>query len=147
MGRQQFEEIVDIKIPSSTRHLHTMRTLTRILAESMGFDRKDSDGAALAVEEALTNVIEHSYHGEEGRKMHVIFELDDEKFTVRILHQGEQIEISNLSNSDDWTAFQKQKKKGGLGILLMKKCMDEVIYKTGPRQNECCMVKYLRKEP
>src|SRR5262245_28084933 len=145
MGRQQFEEIVDIKIPSSTRHLHTMRTLTRILAESMGFDRKDSDAAALAVEEALTNVIEHSYHGEEGRKMHVIFELDDEKFTVRILHNGDQIEISNFSKSDDWTSFHAQKKKGGLGVLIMKKCMDEVTYKSGPRQNECCMVKYLRK--
>ncbi len=146
MGRQQFDEIVDIKIPSSTRHLHTMRTLTRILAESMGFDRKDSEGAALAVEEALTNVIEHSYHGEEHRKMHIIFELDEEKFTVRILHNGDQIEISNLSRSDDWTTFHSQKKKGGLGILLMKKCMDEVTYKAGARQNECCMVKYLRKE-
>lgn len=145
MGRQQFENVVDIKIPSSTRHLHTMRTLTRILAESMGFDRKDSDSAALAVEEALTNVIEHSYHGEEDRKMHVIFELDDDKFTVRILHNGDQIEVSNLSKTEDWSSFHSQKKKGGLGILIMKKCMDEVTYKSGPRQNECCMVKYLRK--
>lgn len=145
MGRHQFENVVDIKIPSSTRHLHTMRTLTRILAESMGFDRKDSESAALAVEEALTNVIEHSYHGEEHRKMHVIFELDDDKFRVRILHNGDQIEVSNLSKTEDWSSFHSQKKRGGLGILIMKKFMDEVTYKSGPRQNECCMVKYLRK--
>ena len=122
-----------------------MRLLTQTLAQSIGFGEKDSEKAALAVEEALTNVIEHSFHGETSRKMQVIFELQKEKFTVRILHNGEQIKNTHVSNPDDFSNFHHQKKKGGLGILLMKRFMDEVEYKTGPKLNETCMVKYLRK--
>ena len=143
--KQRIEEIVEIKIPSKTKHLHAMRLLTQNLAESMGFGTKDSEKAALAVEEALTNVIEHAYHGEEDRKMRVIYEIENGKLTVRILHQGDQFDASQYSSTDDLTQFYKQRKKGGLGVLIMKRCMDEVTYKSGPRQNECCMIKYLRK--
>lgn len=110
----------------------------------MGFGMSESEETALAVEEAMTNVIEHAYHGQEDRKMHVIFELKGEKFVVRIQHDGDQIAPANVSESD-FSQFYKQNKKGGLGVLIMKRCMDEVTYKSGPRQNECCMVKYLKK--
>lgn len=122
-----------------------MRLLTQTLAQSVGFGEKDSEKAALAVEEALTNVIEHSFHGEPKRKMEVIFELQKDKFTVRILHNGDQIKNNHISTVEDFSNFQLQNKKGGLGILLMKRFMDEVVYKTGPKLNETCMVKYLRK--
>ena len=145
MVKNHIEEVIEIKVPSSTRHLHAMRLLTKNLAESMGFGNRDSEKAALAVEEALTNVIEHAYHGQEDNKMHVIFEIDNNKLTVRILHKGDQIDISRVFAADDLSHFYLQKKKGGLGILLMKRCMDEVTYKTGPHQNECCMIKYLKK--
>ena len=110
----------------------------------MGFGSKDSEKTALAVEEALSNVIEHAYHGEEGRKMRVIYEMEQDKFTVRILHNGDQIDAACFT-IDDLAHFYHQKKKGGLGILIMKKCMDEVTYRSGPRENECCMIKYLKK--
>jgi serine/threonine-protein kinase RsbW len=139
------EETVEIHLPSMTKHLHAIRMLCSTLAESMGFPKKDSETAALAVEEALTNVIEHSYHGEEGRKMRVIFEMEGNKFTVRILHNGDQIEESQFLLGDDLANFYKQKKRGGLGVLIMKRFMDEVTYKNGPDQNECCMIKYLKK--
>jgi len=138
------EEIVEVKIPSRTKHLHAMRILTKNLAESMGFASKDSEKAALAVEEALTNVIEHAYHGQEGRRMQVIYEIENDKLTVRILHNGDQIDTS-LVPAEDLSLFYRQKKRGGLGILIMKKCMDEVTYKSGPGMKECCMIKYLKR--
>jgi serine/threonine-protein kinase RsbW len=143
---QRVEETVEIHLPSMTKHLHAIRTLCITLAESMGFGRKDSEATALAVEEALTNVIEHAYHGEAGKKVQVIFEMEGNKFTVRIIHGGDQIDASQYVMVDDLDHFYKQKKRGGLGILIMKRCMDEVTYKRGPDQNECCMIKYLRKQ-
>jgi serine/threonine-protein kinase RsbW len=137
------DSIVEVTLPSSTRHLHAMRMLTSTLAESMGFGRKESETTALAVEEALTNVMEHSYHGDTNRRMQVIFEMQPEKFTIRILHNGDQVDAGKVSRADDLSNFLSQKKKGGLGILIMKKCMDEVTYKSGSPQNECCMIKYL----
>ena len=144
IAKTRVEETVEIHLPSMTKHLHAIRMLSSTLAESMGFPRKDSETTALAVEEALTNVIEHSYHGQEGRKMRVIFEMEGNKFTVRILHNGDQIDDSQYLQ-DDLSHFYKQKKRGGLGVLIMKRCMDEVIYKNGPDQKECCMIKYLKK--
>jgi serine/threonine-protein kinase RsbW len=138
-------EIVEVTLPSNTRHLHALRVLTSTLAESMGFGPKESENTALAVEEALTNVMEHSYHGDSTRRMQVIYELQMEKFTIRILHNGDQVAGEKISMSEDLSNFLAQKKKGGLGILIMKKCMDEVTYKSGPPQNECCMIKYLPK--
>jgi serine/threonine-protein kinase RsbW len=139
-------EIVEVTLPSSTRHLHAMRVLTCTLAESMGFDSGDSQKTALAVEEALTNVMEHAYHGEESHKMQVIFELQKKKLTIRIIHNGDQVDPGKLTNVDDLSDFHLQKKKGGLGILIMKRCMDEVSYKFNPPINECCMIKYLPEE-
>jgi serine/threonine-protein kinase RsbW len=139
-------EIVEVTLPSSTRHLHAMRVLTCTLAESMGFDSGDSQKTALAVEEALTNVMEHAYHGEESHKMQVIFELQKKKLTIRIIHNGDQVDPGKLTDVDDLSDFHLQKKKGGLGILIMKRCMDEVSYKFSPPINECCMIKYLPEE-
>jgi serine/threonine-protein kinase RsbW len=136
-------EIVEVTLPSSTRHLHAMRVLACTLAESMGFDSNDSQKTALAVEEALTNVMEHAYHGDDSHKMQVIFELQKKKLTIRILHNGDQVDPGKLTNVDDLSDFHLQKKKGGLGILIMKRCMDEVSYKFKPPINECCMIKYL----
>lgn len=144
MSDNNLHEVVEVTIPSSTRHLHAMRILTCTLAQSMGFDNVDSEKAALAVEEALTNVMEHSYHGQESRKMQVIFELEDRKFVIRILHNGDQVDPGKLTGSEPLSDFYLQKKKGGLGILLMKRCMDEVTYKSGKPLNECCMIKYLK---
>jgi len=144
MNQTSVDEIVEIELPSKTKHLHAIRMLTQTLAQSMGFGTNDSEKTALAVEEALSNVIEHAYHGEEGRKMRVIYEMERDKFTVRILHNGDQMDSASFP-LDDLAHYHRQKKKGGLGILIMKKCMDEVTYKSGPRQNECCMIKYLRK--
>jgi serine/threonine-protein kinase RsbW len=144
MSRNHTGEVLEVTVPSSTKHLHALGMLTKTLAESMGFGLKESEKTALAVEEALTNVIEHAYHGEQNRKMHVIFEMKGEKFVVRIQHKGEQIEPTSATEPD-FSHFYRQHKKGGLGVLIMKRCMDEVTYKHGPRQNECCMVKYLKK--
>jgi len=143
--KTRVEETVEVHLPGMTKHLHAIRMLCSTQAESMGFPKKDSETAALAVEEALTNVIEHSYHGQEGGKMRVIFEMEGDKFTVRIQHTGDQIDDSKYVVLDDLSHFYKQKKRGGLGILIMKRCMDEVTYKSGPDQNECCMIKYLKK--
>src|SRR5438045_968561 len=113
MGKSQFEKNVEIRLPSHTRYLHGMYQLTRTLAQSAGLDPRESDQAALAVEEALTNVIEHAYHGEPNRKMRVIFELEEDKFIIRILHNGDQIEVSSSPTiSDDFADFHRQKGKG-----------------------------------
>src|SRR5829696_6193202 len=61
-------EVVEVSLPSNTRHLHALRVLTSSLAESMGFPRNEAENTALAVEEALTNVMEHSYHGDPTRR-------------------------------------------------------------------------------
>jgi serine/threonine-protein kinase RsbW len=112
----------------------------------MGFDRVDSEKTALAVEEALTNVMEHSYHGQESRKMQVIYEMEGKKFMIRILHNGDQVDPGKLTNVEELTDYYLQKKKGGLGILIMKRCMDEITYKAGSPLNECCMIKYLKED-
>jgi serine/threonine-protein kinase RsbW len=145
MAASQFERTVEIKLPSKTAHLHAMHLLTRTLAQSMGFDIKESEEAALAVEEALTNVIEHAYHGDETRKMRVVFELEDDKLIVRILYSGDQIEVGPVAGGDELAHFYQQQRKGGLGILIMRKYMDDVRYEKHAGENECRMVKYLKK--
>jgi serine/threonine-protein kinase RsbW len=144
MAKNHTGEVLQITVPSSTKHLHALGILTKTLAESMGFGSKESEKTALAVEEALTNVIEHAYHGDQNRKMHVIFEMNGEKLIVRIQHKGDQMEPAGWTEAD-FSHFYRQNKKGGLGVLIMKRCMDEVTYKNGPHQSECCMVKYLKK--
>ena len=79
-------------IPSSTRFLEEVREFVTSHAVLAGFDEMTVEQMKMAVDEACTNVIEHSYGGQSGQPVDITINVDPNKFVVVIRDKGRQFD-------------------------------------------------------
>lgn len=127
-------------LPSKTELLKMIVELTRHIATLNQFSANDAQKIALAVDEAITNVIKHSYRNimDEDIKVEYFCQVQGLKITISFTGVPPILEESDV-NLD---RMIKEKKKGGLGVELMKRIMDSVEYKTAGNINTCTMIKW-----
>ena len=133
--------------PSHTSQLELIRRVTKEVASfSVAFTEEDLEDIGLAIDEACTNVIAHSY-GENGKGViQVEFNMQPGKITIILTDMGEE---GNLFNPDTLSELDREKyftrlQKGGLGVHLIKKIMDVVEYTVSPGVKNCLtMVKFI----
>jgi len=119
--------------------------LTKNLAESTGFETVEAEQIALAVDEAATNVIEHAYGGEPGHEIEVHFDPEGESLNIVIFHEGEALDSVPVPEFD-LDKLVAEKRKGGLGLTIMRQMMDKVEHgRAGTGKNMCVMVRYKQK--
>ena len=132
-----------LKIPTQSTNLKIIRDFITDIAGKAGFDESSSCDIALAVDEACTNVIKHAYRGGDDKEITVNVRYDSDKIVISISDTGKGFE----SEPDDDEAIRKRLnklQKGGLGIHLMKKAMDEVVFdRDVESMNSVKMTKYL----
>lgn len=130
-------------IKSKTENLSFVRDFISSLAQKCGLDSKDTQKIVLAVDEACTNIIKHAYNFSPDGDIAIHVKYLSDKFIVSIIDNGNRFE-PELVPEPNLKLFQKEKKKGGLGMFLMKKLMDEVYYRNlSDKQNQVELVKYI----
>ena len=125
MGRRE-----NLVILSNPANLAQVRVSVESIGKQAGFDKKDCDAMALAVDEALTNVIRHAYGGSLDKKIEIgIEELNEENdrqgFMICIRDFGKTVDVSKIKGRE-----LTDVRPGGLGVHIMRQIMDEVIYET-----------------
>jgi len=129
-------------IKSKTDNLSKVREFITSLAQNCGLKNQDIQKIVLAVDEACTNVIKHAYNYSPEGEIIIQTKCLSDKFIVSITDKGNHFD-PNLVPEPNLQLFQKEKKKGGLGIFLMRKLMDEVYYRNiSNEQNQVELVKY-----
>jgi len=136
--------------PCETRQLELIRRITRNVASQLNFSDQELDDISLAIDEASTNVIKHSYHeGKEG-PIRIDLDLDDYQLTIKVIDAGEKGQRFNpglLQDVINQEKYLQTLQRGGLGVLLIKKIMDRVEYTVSPGVFNCLtMVKYVKKK-
>ena len=115
-------------ILSDTANLCQVRVVVETLGKESGFDQKECAAMALAVDEALTNVIRHAYGGEPNKEIEIAIEQLNETND----HQGLRISIRDFGKTVDRSKIKSREltdiRPGGLGVHIMREVMDEVIY-------------------
>jgi serine/threonine-protein kinase RsbW len=129
-----------ITILSETQLLKMVVELTRHIATLFQFPVTEAQKISLAIDEAVTNVIKHSYGNEAGHEIRIEYFLDASGMRIRILYRGLPPDISD--EEVNIGRMIKKKKKGGLGVKLMKTIMDTVTYSTVDGENCCELVKW-----
>jgi serine phosphatase RsbU (regulator of sigma subunit)/anti-sigma regulatory factor (Ser/Thr protein kinase) len=144
MGKKPVREIF-VTFPAEEEKLEEIRRYVgKICKEETSLPQKEMTGIQLAVEEACTNVIRHAYHyakGDIGLK--VVIRPTDISFSV--IDKGRSFDFDKLDTPPDLQRYIKTGRKGGLGIFLIRKIMNEVGYNSTEDGNELKMVKYLEK--
>ncbi len=146
MEKSKFPKKPELKIsiPAKTELLKMIVDLTKHMATINDFDKKEAQKIALAVDEAITNIIKHSYNYDEkfDIKMEFYTSHNDNKKGLKILliFAGTPPVLKNAAI--DLNRMIKEKRKGGIGVEIMKRIMDSVEYKTTKDKNYCEMVKW-----
>lgn len=122
--------MVDTRIKtfkSQTKNLILVREFVKDFLSSKNISDEDLEKIILAIDEACTNKIKHSYKFDESKDIIIKLKLSDNEFTAEISDFGlpfdpEKVQVPNLKEN------YINKRSGGYGIFLMRKLMDEVIY-------------------
>jgi len=129
-----------IEITSQTRYLKMVVELTKNIALFIGFSPDEAQKIALALDEAVTNIIKHSYLDASDQKVLIEYYLNSAGIKIRLIYQGIPPEI--IESGKNVQELIKEKKRGGLGVKLMKSIMDSVSYSTESGNNYCEMIKW-----
>lgn len=119
-----------IQLSSSLDHVDLARDFVAEIARQVPMTPKEIYDLELVVTEALTNVMEHAYDGDETSAVQLLVTPDDEQLTIVISHDGRDFDPDAVPDPD-MKQYLAERRVGGLGLFLMKKLMDEVEYSTG----------------
>ncbi len=134
----------DLTIESDFSNLATVADFIEKAAEASGLDDKAAYKVQMAVDEAVTNVIEHAYRGRSDGKIQISCEQFRNEFVVVIQDHGLPFDSSRIPTPRTKGPLSRRS-VGGLGIFFMKKLMDKVEYSSSAEGgNRVRMVKKIR---
>ena len=93
------------------------------IAAVAGFGEEDQYRIGLAVHEGVMNAFQYGNQQRRERKIHLTFELHEDKLVVHIVDQGAGFRIEDVPDPRD---DENVLGDSGRGVLLMKAFMDEV---------------------
>ncbi|MGB9665145.1 MAG: ATP-binding protein [Ignavibacteria bacterium] len=116
---------------SQTKNLILIREFVKDFLSSKKISNEDIEKIILAIDEACTNKIKHSYQFDETKDIIIKLKLINSEFIAEISDFGlpfnpEKVSVPNLDEN------YINKKSGGYGIFLMRKLMDEVNFEFTP---------------
>jgi anti-sigma regulatory factor (Ser/Thr protein kinase) len=116
-----------LSVTSDTANIACVRAATEEAARKVGFCEADVCAIALAVGEAIANVIRHGYKDCPGQPIEVTLESVSREnrpgLQVTICDCGRQVDPVQIVGRD-----LDDVRPGGLGTHIMRKVMDEVEY-------------------
>lgn len=136
---------VTVRLLSQPRFLSTARSAVMAFAKQLGFDDACCSHIALAVDEAVCNIIRHGYSNADDRPIWIGFTA----LEANGVAQGLRIVIEDEAKQVDPTAIKGRNlediRPGGLGVHIIKEVMEGVVYE--PRNGGGMRLKMSRRLP
>ena len=130
-----------INLVAESKNLIKVRNFVVKWCRKMGLFPKQVSEVKLAVDEACSNIIRHAYEGRRGNFQIVITKLES-SVQLEIIDQGIEFDWYSVLEPDLYQ-YVETRRKGGLGIWLIKKLIDEVEYHRVDDSNVLTMKAYL----
>ena len=98
----------------------------------------------LAVDEVCANLIIHSHNCNPKESFKLMIDIDHSKgITFDIIDQGIGFNIAKY-REPSINEIKEKRQKGGMGLILVKRIMDNIEFKCGPDKNVCRMFKKIK---
>lgn len=131
--------------PSDVNALSHIRGLLSGLLTDSGFDEEFRSDVELAVDEALSNVVEHAYEYDASKSIALRMTVEKDNVAILIRDTGNAFDRKNLAKLD-LEAHLRERKPGGLGQFMMENLMDSLDYKCGLEGNTLMMLKRVKSK-
>jgi len=140
MNRIFEKKVKKIKLPARIESLEELMGFVSNSAQAAGFSGERIQEIDLAMEEALVNIFSYAYGGDPGGEVEVRCRMEAEAtLIVDILDCGIPFDI-RAAPAPDIRSEISERGIGGLGIMLIKKMVDEVKYR---REGECNILTFV----
>ncbi len=116
-----------VTFPGYYTSLVKIAEFIRKASEEAGFDSATSYHIELAIDEAVTNIIEHAYGGEGVGDIECMYSVDKKGLTIKLQDHGQPFLPHDVA-TPDIKAPLKKRDNHGLGLFLIKQLMDEVSF-------------------
>jgi serine/threonine-protein kinase RsbW len=131
----------ELTIPAEIDAIKPIRNLIEKIGSHYAFTPKSIFSAKLAVEEVLTNIIRHGYIDTSHGKITIQICVKLDRLKIIIIDQGISFD-PRMVNEPDIVQYVDKGKKGGLGIFMIRRLMDELLYTITEKGNEIHLTKY-----
>ena len=128
------------RFPGRFESLGKISLFVKRAAEKAGLDDNQAYAVELAVDEACSNIIEHSYGAEDVGEIRCMCVVQDDRLVVVIKDTGKPFNPDAVPDVNTQLALE-DRNPGGAGIFLMRKVMDSVQYEFTKKENILTMVK------
>lgn len=141
--------LLKMELRSDPSMLCVVRAAMERLTEMFGFSAPECRSVTRAVDEAITNIMRHSYGGKLDRPIEVFVRRvpkgpgagRGDGLEVLLLDQGPKVDPAKLCGRR-----LDEIKPGGLGLHFIRQSMDVVEFKRARGANLLRLVKYLQAE-
>jgi len=133
----------NIKVNCSTKNLKEIRTFVEASLKELSVPANDIALIVLAIDEICANFIIHSNHCNEDQEIEILIKNENQGVSIEILDQGEYFDLASYKEPE-LQELVKEKRKGGMGLLLVKRIMDSIEFKKENNQNVCKLFKKIK---
>ena len=130
----------EIAIPAQMSYMGQVRDFIEHIGTKYKYSDKIINSYKLVIEEACTNIIRHGYRDIKGGEISIKAIVRQQSLTIVIIDQGISYD-PRQAQTPDLEKYIQIGKKGGLGIFMMRKLMDDVQYNITSRGNELRLTK------
>jgi len=130
-----FELIID----SDIEEIPKVSALLDEEMQTYGFGREEILDTQLAVEEAITNVINHGYK-KPGGEIIVSCRISPDRIEVQIIDAAPRFDPLSVPEPELDSTIE-DREAGGLGVFLIRQVMDEISYRYENGKNILVLIK------
>jgi serine/threonine-protein kinase RsbW len=133
-----------IKISCSKNNLKEIRNFVNETLKNLCVPELEISMLVLAVDEICANRIIHSNHNNQNLFLELkIKRIDSSYISFEIIDEGEPFDHTNYIEPNI-NQLIKDKRKGGLGLMLVKRIMDSVEVKRENDHTVCRLIKKVK---
>ncbi len=130
----------ELTVPAAMSRLREIRDFIEHIGKKYKFTDKVINAFKLVVDESCTNIIRHGYADVKNGKITIRAIIRRLSLTIVIIDQGKSFDPRQVKNPD-LKKYVQIGKKGGLGIFMMRKLMDDIQYNLTAHGNELRLTK------
>lgn len=145
MMENERDKVIKLKVESRLDNIFLVGLAVRGIC-SQNLNAKGASRMEVCVVEAVTNAIKHSYHLQPGHDVDIVITLSSGKMEFLVCNTGEPMKTTQTAQIRLDPVDKRRLPKGGLGLYLIHRLMDEVTYESRDGVNIFRMCKHYKQK-